>query len=100
MKKLIAALFFTISVSATAKSVFLMPTCSTWNGECQITNSSGEDISCNIRVNARTKAGKSLNNSEYKTLYKGMYGWVRVINNNNRDPITSINGNASCNTLN
>lgn len=99
MKKLIAALFLTVSVSAMARPVFLMPTCSTWNGECQLTNNTQEDISCNIRVNARTKSGKLLNQSEYKTLYSGMYAWVRVMNNNNMDPITSINGNASCHTL-
>lgn len=100
MKKLIAALLLTMSVSAMAKPVFLMPTCSSFNGECQLMNSSGEDISCLIRVNARTKSGKTLNNSEYKTLYAGMFAWVRVMNLDSRDPIRTINGSASCNTLN
>lgn len=99
MKKLIAIFCLTISVSAMAKPVFLMPHCSTWSGECQLTNSSEYDIKCNIRVNARTKSGRTLNNFEYKTLYKGMFAWVRVINYDYRDPIMSINGNASCNTL-
>ena len=100
MKKLIAALFLTLSVSAMAKPVFLQPRCTSWNGECQVYNNTGEDITCTIRVSARTKAGRNLSNTEYKAFYNGMYAWVRVFNSDLRDQVSYITGTASCSTMN
>lgn len=99
MKKLITIFFLTVSISAIARPVFLQPSCSSWNGECQVVNTSGEDISCTIYVNARTKMGRSLNATEYKILYTGMYAWVRVFNSNANDQVSYITGTASCSTL-
>lgn len=100
MKKLIAALFLTLSVSAMAKPIFLQPSCTSWNGECRLANTSGEDIRCTIRVNARTKAGRNLNATESKVLYTNMHAWVRVFNSQINDPVSYITGTATCSTLN
>lgn len=101
MKKILAAIFLTLSLGASAESVFLYPTCYStgMSGECTLQNNSGKDVSCSIQVYGSTKSGRSISAFEYRTLYSGMMAWVTVGGGNPNDPIIFIQGNASCNTL-
>jgi hypothetical protein len=103
VKKLIAVFLFTLFIStAQAEAVFLFPRCS-WSpsgGECTLINTTGKDITCNIRATAQTRRGSFLYAYDYRVLYTGMWAWVRVYANDPmNDPITYMQADAYCNTL-
>ena len=98
MKIFTAAVLLVMSLSLRAEPVFLYPSCSTFNGECTIYNTSGKDINCNIQLNGWTRNGRMLSAFEYKMLYSGMSAWVRIYNYDINDPITSLSANANCHT--
>lgn len=100
MKKILATILLTTSLSATAAPVFLYPTCNTYNGECTLYNSSGKDISCSIQIQGWTKNGRMLSAFEYRMLYSGMFAWIKINHYDINDPITSLQANANCNTTN
>lgn len=103
VKKLIAIFFFTLFIStAQAEAVFLFPRCS-WGpsgGECTLVNTSGKDVTCNIRATANTRKGTYLSAFDYRVLYTNMWAWVRIHSNDPmNDPITYMQANAFCNTM-
>jgi predicted lipase len=99
MKKFAAFCFLILSFNLFAESVFLFPNCNTYNGECTLVNTSGKDVNCTIQVRGQTKSGRHVSAFEYKTLYQGMFAWVRVNAYDINDPITYLQANASCNTI-
>lgn len=99
MKKILAAALFTLSFGASAMPVFLYPTCSTFNNECTLYNSSGKDVTCNINVRGTTKSGLPVSAFEYRMLYTGMFAWIRV-NTPYNDPLNYLQATANCNTTN
>lgn len=102
MKKIIlGAAFLLMTGMVQAEPVFLWPSCTygPTSGECTLWNTSGKDISCNIRATAQTKNGSYINAYDYRVLYQGMFAWVRVYANDSNDPIVHLSANAFCNTL-
>jgi hypothetical protein len=126
MKKILALLLLTLSLSASAASlvgefdtdiipadqvelsdktvsVFLYPNCY-WNpasGQCTLTNYSGQDVVCHFTVRARSLRGYQFNGYQYRVLYRGMSAWAYVYANNpSVDPIVHMTATAQCNTLN
>lgn len=105
MKKLLVGVFFTLSLSLTAKAspVILYPYCysNPSMGECSLSNTTGRPISCNFQVRGQTRNGSMPYAYQYVILYPGMYAWGRVFSNNPAiDPIIYTSATAFCNTLN
>jgi hypothetical protein len=124
MKKILAMIFLTASLSVSAqlvgetdaesleknsiqlsndvRPVFLYPRCY-WNGatgECTLQNYSPEDVVCHFEVRASTSRGFQYSNYQYRVLYRGMSAYTRVYANNpHYDPISFMTASAQCNTL-
>jgi hypothetical protein len=124
MKKILAMIFLTASLSVSAqlvgetdaesleknsiqlsndvRPVFLYPRCY-WNyssGECVLQNYSGEDVVCHFNVKARSSRGHQFSNYQYRVLYRGMGAYTRVYANNPQvDPLVHMSATAQCSTL-
>lgn len=124
MKKILALVLLTVSLSATAhitgesdgpsispadvrlspipRPITLFPRC-TWTGatgECVLQNYTWEDVACNFQVNASTRMGYRYSNTQYRALYRGMSAWIRVYANNPQvDPIVNMYAVAYCRTM-
>ena len=100
MKLFLATVLLATSFSVTAAPVFLYPNCNVYSGECTLHNTSGKDVNCNIQIRGMTKSGRPVTAFEYRMLYNGMFAWIRVNSFDFNDPITSLNGNAFCDSIN
>jgi hypothetical protein len=124
MKKILAMIFLTFSLSVSAQlvgetdaesleknsiqlsndgwPVFLHPRCywNNSNGECVLQNYSAEDVVCHFHVKARSSKGYQYNNYQYRILYRGMAAYTRVYANNPQvDPLFHMSATAQCVSL-
>lgn len=100
MKKLLILATLLVSVKVVAAPVFLYPRCSNFgnSAECTIWNSSQYDVTCNISMRAFTKNGQMLTSFDYKIISRGMTSWSRINNYDFKNPITSVQATANCNS--
>ena len=91
-----------VALSEISRPIFLQPTC-IWNmanGQCNLTNCSGQDVVCHFYIQARSARGSMYNNYQYRILYRGMTATEYVYANNPAfDPIVYMNATAQCNTI-